>query len=107
MPRPTPAANAAAAAAAALTAVLLASAPAAAVIELPFIIDQGGSTVATTDAGGFSAARLRAYGVKQAAAGSIDCTTYMSGVPGGPWYNASGMAMVAACLLYTSPSPRD
>jgi hypothetical protein len=83
----------------ATSALLLAAAVSSArAAGLPFIIDQAAHTISAEDVDGFSAARLRSYGVKQAAAGSIDCTSYLSGVPGGPYYNASGLAMVKAAI---------
>lgn len=61
----------------------------------PYIIDQAASTISSDDVDGFSASRLRSYGVNIAAAGSIDCTSTLDAIPGGSWYNASGLAYVA------------
>lgn len=61
-----------------------------------FIIDQAGD-----DVGAFTADNLRSFGVLQTAQGSIDCTSYLNGIPGGPWYNASGLSMVAESIKST------
>jgi hypothetical protein len=60
-------------------------------------VDQAARTLTDSDqtSWGFGAPRLVEYGVRQTAVGSIDCTTTLSGMPGGPWYNASGLAYVA------------
>lgn len=55
-----------------------------------FMIDQGGNNGA-----GFPFPDLVRWGVKQVTGGSIDCTSLLNAIPGGPWYNASGLAYVA------------
>jgi hypothetical protein len=93
-----PQAPAAAAAAACLLLALPAAAAAARSSSssqpVPYMIDQAGHTVSSTDVNGFSVSRLASYGVRQVAAGSIDCATTLGAVPGGPWYDAAGLALV-------------
>ena len=57
----------------------------------PYIVDQAGSTPQA-----FPYADLRRWGVKQVVGGSIDCSTYLRAIPGGPWYDAAGEKLVAA-----------
>ena len=59
----------------------------------PFIIDQAGSTALA-----FPYADLHRWGVRQVAAGSIDCSSYLTAIPGGPWYDAAGDAMIAKSI---------
>jgi len=58
-----------------------------------YVVDQCGSTPAA-----FPYADLHRWGVRQVAAGSIDCSSYLTAIPGGPWYDRSGEAMVAKSI---------
>lgn len=62
---------------------------------MPYMVDQGGHGLYVDDTLGFSASRLVSYGVKQAVvSNSIDCSVTLAAVPGGPWYDASGLSYV-------------
>lgn len=62
----------------------------AAAAPAPFIIDQAGATPAA-----FPYGDLHGWGVRQVVAGSLDCSALLAAVPGGPWYDAAGLALVA------------
>lgn len=59
-------------------------------------VDQAGSTPEA-----FPYSDLHGWGVRQVVAGSIDCSAYLTAIPGGPWYNSSGLAMVAKSVAAT------
>ena len=54
------------------------------------MIDQAGSTPEA-----FPYNDLHGWGVRQVVAGGIDCSSYLSSIPGGPWYDSEGLAQVA------------
>ena len=62
-------------------------------VQSSYIIDQAGSTPAA-----FPYSDLHRWGVRQVAAGSIDCSSLLSAIPGGPWYDAAGLSMVAKSI---------
>jgi hypothetical protein len=66
------------------------AAPAAPPALPQLIIDQAGSTPAA-----FPYGDLHRWGVRQVVAGSLDCSSTLDGVPGGPWYDSAGLALVA------------
>ena len=41
---------------------------------------------------------LHSWGVTHVAAGGIDCSSYLSSIDGGPWYDSSGLSMVASSI---------
>jgi hypothetical protein len=55
-------------------------------ISLPYRIDQTAHTVSTEDVNGFSAGRLAGYGVNVVVGGGLDGSTYLTAIPGGPWW---------------------
>ena len=59
-------------------------------VTMQYTIDQAGSTPAA-----FPYTDLHRWGVRQVVAGSLDCSSYLNAIPGGPWYDESGLAQVA------------
>ena len=55
-------------------------------ISLPYRIDQTAHTVSTEDVNGFSAGRLAGFGVNVVVGGGLDGSTYLTAIPGGPWW---------------------
>ena len=81
--------------AAALLPLVLASAGSGAPPEpLPYIIDQAAHDVSTALVDGFNVSLQRSFGVNAVAALSIDCATFLSALPGGPWYSPAGLRAV-------------
>jgi len=81
-------ASAAALAGRAAQAAPAAAAPSSA--RLSFVVDQTGSNPAA-----FPLGDLSRWGVRQTVAGGVDCSSALAAVPGGPWFDAAGLAMVA------------
>jgi len=61
-----------------------------------FVMDQQSAITDVTNNYGFSAPWLAAAGFKQVAGDGFFEAASFNGVPGGPWYNASGQAYLAA-----------
>jgi hypothetical protein len=59
-------------------------------VTMQYTIDQAGSTPAA-----FPYTDLYKWGVRQVVAGSLDCSSYLNAIPGGPWYDESGLSQVA------------
>lgn len=73
-------------------AALIMSATAAGV-RTTYNVDQAGSTPAA-----FPYSDLNHWGVRQVVSGSIDCSSFLNAIPGGPWYDAAGLKMVNASI---------
>jgi hypothetical protein len=58
-----------------------------------YIVDQAGSTPEA-----FPYTDLHRWGVRQVVGGGVDCSSYLRAIPGGPWYDAAGEAMVAKSI---------
>ena len=62
-------------------------------VRTTYNVDQAGSTPLA-----FPYADLNRWGVRQVVSGSIDCSSFLDAIPGGPWYDAAGLKMVNASI---------